>query len=92
MVPVYLRVLIPCWVLEQAELGSDEFQRDIRAYCGLDDSILTLPNLPPLGTSIIVRTQNGDTPMKVIHIKLEARTNLIGDELGVIFAVPEDCF
>jgi hypothetical protein len=92
MVPVYLRVVIPCWVLEQAELGSDEYQRDIRAYCGLDNSILTLPNLPPLGTSITVRSPEGDTLMKVVHVKLEAQTNLIGDELGVVFAVPEDCF
>lgn len=66
MVPVYLRVLIPCWTLEQAELGSNEYQRDIRAYCGMDDSILTLPNLPPLGTSILVRTPDGDTSMKVV--------------------------
>lgn len=92
MVPVYLRVLIPCWVLEQAELGSDEYQRDIRAYCGLDETILSLPNLPPMGTTILVRTPDGDTPMKVVHVKLEAQTNLIGDELGVVFAVPEDCF
>jgi hypothetical protein len=92
MVPVYLRVCIPCWVLEQAELGSDEYQRDIRAYCGLDNSILTLPNLPPLGTSITVRSPEGDTLMKVVHVKLGAQTNLIGDELGVVFAVPEDCF
>lgn len=92
MMPVYLRVCIPCWVLEQAELGSDEYQRDVRAYCGMDDSILSLPNLPPLGTSIVVRTPSGVTPMKVVHVKLEARTNLIGDELGVVFAVPEDCF
>jgi hypothetical protein len=92
MVPVYLRVLIPCWTLEQAEFGSDEYQRDLQTYCGLDDSILTLPNLPPLGTSILVRTPNGDTSMKVVHIKIETQTNLIGDELGVVFAVPEDCF
>lgn len=92
MVPVYLRVCIPCWVLEQAELGSDEYQQDVRAYCGLDNSILTLPNLPPLGTSITVRSPDGDTLMKVVHVKLEAQTNLIGDELGVVFAVPEDCF
>ena len=92
MVPVYIRVLIPYWVLDQAEQGSDEYQRDIRAYCGLDDSILTLPNLPPLGTSITVRSPDGDTPMKVVHVKLEAQTNLIGSEMGVVFAVPEDCF
>lgn len=92
MVPVYLRVLISCWVLEQAELGSDEYQRDVRAYCGLDDSILTLPSLPPLGTSIMVHSPESDTPMKVVHVKLEVQTNLIRDELGVVFAVPEDCF
>ena len=92
MVPVYFRVLIPCWVLEQAELGSDEYQRDVRAYCGLDDSILTLQSLPPLGTSIMVHSPEGDTPMKVVHVKLEVQTNLIRDELGVVFAVPEDCF
>lgn len=92
MVPVYLRVLIPCWTLEQAELGFEEYQRDIRAYCDLDETILSLPNLPPLGTSIVVRSPDGDTPMKVVHVKLEAQTNLIGHELGVVFAVPEDCF
>lgn len=92
MVPIYLRVLIPCWVLEQAELGAEEYQREVRAYCGLDNSILTLPNLPSLGTSIVIRTPDGATPMKVVHVKLEAQTNLIGDELGVVFAVPEDCF
>ena len=92
MVPVYLRVLIPCWVLDQAEQGIEEFQRDVRFYCGLDQSILTLPNVPPLGTSITVRNPDGDVPMKVVHVKLEAQTNLIGSELGVVFAVPEDCF
>lgn len=92
MVSVYLRVLIPCWVLEQAELGADEYQQDVQTYHGLDDLILTLPTLPPLGTSILVRTPDGNTPMKVVHVKLEAQTNLIGDELGVVFAVPEDCF
>lgn len=30
--------------------------------------------------------------MKAVHVKLEAQINLIGDQLGVVFAVPEDCF
>ncbi|WP_416666798.1 hypothetical protein [Egbenema bharatensis] len=92
MAPIYLRVLIPCWILEQAELGSIEYQQDLCAYCGLDESILTLPNLPPIGTSITVKTATGDIPLKVVHLKLETQTNLIGADLGVVFAVPEDCF
>ncbi|WNZ24165.1 hypothetical protein HJG54_15745 [Leptolyngbya sp. NK1-12] len=100
MTPVLIRLCAAMWVCQEAQQKQSEFVDDLKRLRELDGTITALSHVPAPNTTMVLRTVGrtivlksnyGDIPTRVITVRTEATSNeLTGSAMPVIFVVPED--
>lgn len=90
MIAVLIRLCTALWVYQEAEQQSECVDELIRLR-ELDGTITALLHVPAPGTTLVLKSNYGDIPTRVITVRTEATSNEItGNFMPVIFVIPED--
>jgi hypothetical protein len=91
MTPVLIRLCAAMWVCQEAQQKQSEFVDDLKRLRELDGTITALSHVPAPNTTIVLKSNDGDIPTRVITVRTEATSNeLKGSVMPVIFVIPED--
>ncbi|PSB23162.1 hypothetical protein C7B61_13100 [filamentous cyanobacterium CCP1] len=91
MIPVLIRLCAAMWVCQEAQQKQVEFVDDLKHLRELDGTITALSHVPAPNTTIVLKSNYGDIPTRVITVRTEATSNeLTGSAMPVIFVIPED--
>jgi hypothetical protein len=91
MTPVLIRLCAALWVCQEAKQKQPEFVDDLTRLQELDGTITALSHVPAPNTTIVLKSNYGDIPTRVITVRTEATSNeLTGSAMPVIFVIPED--
>jgi hypothetical protein len=64
---------------------------DLKHLRELDGTITALSHVPAPNTTIVLKSNYGDIPTRVITVRTEAISNeLTGSAMPIIFVIPED--
>jgi hypothetical protein len=90
MIAVLIRLCAAIWVCQEAEQQSD-CANELISLRELDGTITALSQIPAPGTTLVLKSNYGDIPTRVITVRTEATSNEItGNAMPVIFVIPED--
>jgi hypothetical protein len=91
MIPVLIRLCAAMWVCQEAKQKQSEFVDDLTRLLELDGTITALSHVPAPNTTIVLKSNYGDIPARVITVRTEATSNeLTGSAMPIIFVIPED--
>jgi hypothetical protein len=91
MIPVLIRLCAAMWVCQEAKQKQPEFVDDLKHLRELDGTIIALTHVPAPNTTLVLKSNYGDIPTRVITVRTEATSNELTDSaMPVIFVVPED--
>ena len=91
MTPVLIRLCAALWVCQEAQQKQPEFVDDLTRLRELDGTITALSHVPAPNTTIVLKSNYGDIPARVITVRTEAiSSELTGSAMPIIFVIPED--
>jgi hypothetical protein len=91
MISVLIRLCSAMWVCREAEQNQPECVNDLARLRELDGTITALLHIPAPNTTIVLKSNYGDIPTKVIMVRTEvAVSEQTGSEMPVIFLIPEE--
>jgi hypothetical protein len=91
MISVLIRLCSAMWVCREAEQNQSECMNDLARLRELDGTITALLYVPAPSTTIVLKSNYGDIPTRVITVRTEATVNgQMGSEMPIIFIIPED--
>jgi hypothetical protein len=91
MISVLIRLCSAIWVYREAEQNQSECVNDLARLRELDGTITALLHIPAPNTTIVLKSNYGDIPIRVITVRTEITVNEQTDrEMPVIFVIPEN--
>lgn len=91
MTPVLIRLCAALWVCQEAKQKQSEFVNDLTGLWELDGTITALSHVPAPNTTIVLKSNYGDIPTRVITVRMEATSNeLTESAMPIVFVIPED--
>ena len=93
MVPVFIRFCSALWICQEAEQNRQEFVDDLIRLRQLEGTIAGLTHVPAPGSTLVMNTQAGQIPCRVITVRTESAINsLLGNEPPTLYLILEDHF
>jgi hypothetical protein len=78
------------WVCQETQQKQVEFVDDLRRSQELDGTITALSHVPAPNTTIVLKSNYGDIPTRVITVQTEATSNELTDSaMPIISVIPE---
>jgi hypothetical protein len=91
MIAVLIRFCTAMWVCQEADQQQPESVDDLTRLRELDGTITALSHVPAPNTTLVLKSNYGDIPTRVITVRTEATSDeLTGSAMPIIFVVPED--
>jgi hypothetical protein len=91
MISVLIRLCSAMWVCRETEQNQSECMHDLARLRELDGSITALLHVPAPNTTIVLKSNYGDIPTRVITVRTEVAVNeQMGNAMPIIFVIPED--
>ncbi|NJR63706.1 MAG: hypothetical protein HC769_36005 [Cyanobacteria bacterium CRU_2_1] len=91
MTPVLIRLCATLWVCQEAKQKQPEFVDDLTRLRELDGTITALSHVPAPNTTIVLKSNYGNIPTRVITVRTEATSNELTESvMPIVFVIPED--